>query len=134
MKKLMVFAAAAFAVGGFTALPNADAAAWTKCMACHDFAAQAKVGPGLGKGKGIPGVFGREAGTFPGFRYKFTKYIPAGKAWKWDEEHLRKWMCNSKKAIKEFTGNPKARTSMLPQRVCKPADQDEVIAKLKSVS
>jgi len=136
MKKiLMMSAAAAFVAGTVVATPTiADAAAWSKCKACHNFTPKKKVGPGLGKGNGIPGVFNREAGTFPKFRYKFTKYIKAGSAWNWDEAHLRKWMCNSKNAIKEFTGNDKARTKMPPQKVCDPAKQDEVIAKLKSIS
>lgn len=133
-RTLIISAAAALVAGAVAAAPTAaDAAAWAKCKACHNFASKKKVGPGLGKGDGIPGVFGRKAGTFPGFKYKFTKYIK-GEPWVWDEAHLRKWMCNSKKAIKEFTGDPKAKTKMPPQKVCDPAKQDEVIAKLKSVS
>jgi len=106
---------------------------WKKCVSCHSFDVATKVGPGLGKGDGIAGVFGRKAGASPGFRYKFTKYIK-GDVWTWDEEHLRKWMCNSKKAIKEFTGDASAKTRMPAQRICKPADQDSVLSKLKSVS
>ena len=139
MKKvLMIAAAAAFVLGvsGMSAT-NANAKAWSKCKACHNFTAKKKVGPGWGKGdtgKGTqPGVFGRTAGTSPGFKYKFTKYIK-GDAWKWDEAHLRKWMCNSKDAVKEFTGNPKARTKMPPQKVCDPAKQDAIIAFMKSIS
>ncbi len=127
MKKvLMIAISAAFVLGisGLTAT-DSSAAAWSKCKACHNFTAKKKVGPGLG------GVLGRKAGTSPGFKYKYTKY---GSDWSWDEAHLRKWMCNSKKAIKEFTGNKKARTKMPPQKICDPAKQDEVIAKLKSVS
>jgi len=127
MKKvLMIAASAAFVLGisGLTAT-DSNAAAWSKCKACHNFTAKKKVGPGLG------GVFGRKAGTFPGFKYKYTKY---GSDWSWDEAHLRKWICNSKKAVKEFTGNKKAKTKMPPQKICDPAKQDEVIAKLKSVS
>jgi len=104
-----------------------------KCKACHSLAAKAKVGPGLGKGNGIPGVFNRKAGTFPGFRYKFTKYI-SGSGWNWDEAHLHEWICNSKKALRKFTGNAKARTKMPSQRICDPAKQDAVIAALKSIS
>ncbi|MDQ6960001.1 MAG: cytochrome C [Mariprofundaceae bacterium] len=129
MKKvLMIAASAAFVLGisGLTAT-DSNAKAWSKCKACHNFTAKKKVGPGLA------GVFGRKAGTFPGFKYKYMKYVK-GDAWSWDEAHLRKWMCNSKKAVKEFTGDKKARTKMPPQKICDPAKQDEVIAKLKSVS
>lgn len=105
-----------------------------RCKICHSFVARAEVGPGLGKGHGIPGVFGRKAGTFPDFSYKFTKYIKPGKDWHWDAAHLRKWMCNAHDAVKEFTGDPQARTRMPPQHVCDPARQDAVIAALKSIS
>ncbi|RME81604.1 MAG: cytochrome C, partial [Zetaproteobacteria bacterium] len=111
----------------------AGAAAWQKCKVCHNFNDKAKVGPGLGKGPNAPGVFGRKAGTFPGFRYMFTQYIK-GEPWVWDEAHLRKWMCNAKKAIQEFTGDPNAKTKMPPVKICDKAAQDEVIAKLKEIS
>jgi len=97
---------------------------WKKCTTCHHFTDHAYIGPGL------RAVIGRTAGTRAGFKYKFTKYI-VGDAWTWDEAHLRKWMCNSKKAVKEFTGNPKARTRMPKMKICDAAKQDEVLAKLK---
>jgi len=104
-----------------------------KCTACHSLAAKAKVGPGLGKGDGIPGVFNRKAGTFPDFRYKFTRYIN-GSGWNWDEAHLREWICNSKKALRKFTGDAKAKTKMPSQRICDPAKQNAVIVALRSIS
>lgn len=126
MKKMMItVATAAFVFAGLAITPaTADAAAWKKCTTCHNFTDKAKVGPGLG------GIFGRVAGTRDGFKYKFTKFI-SGEAWTWDEAHLRKWMCNSKKAVKEFTGNPKAKTKMPKMKICDAAKQDEVLAKLK---
>ncbi|MDX8410181.1 MAG: cytochrome C [Mariprofundales bacterium] len=127
MKKvLMMSAAAAFVAGTVVATPTiADAAAWGKCKACHNFTAKKKVGPGLA------GVVGRKAGSVAGFKYKFTKY---GSDWSWDEAHLREWICNSKKAVKKFTGDDHAKTKMPPQKICDPAKQDEVLAKLKSIS
>jgi len=104
-----------------------------KCKACHSLAAKAKVGPGLGKDNGIPGVFNRKAGAFPNFRYKFTKYINSS-GWNWDEAHLREWLCNSKKALRKFTGDAKAKTKMPSQRICDPTKQDAVIAALRSIS
>jgi len=130
MKKILMIAAAITLVLGLNGLTATDSYAkpvWAKCKVCHNFTAKKKVGPGLA------GVVGRKAGTSPKFKYKFMKYMK-GDAWTWDEAHLRKWMCNSKKAVKEFTGNKHAKTKMPPQKVCKPAKQDEVIAKLKSVS
>ncbi len=141
MKKvLMIAAAAAFVLGaGGMSATSANAKAWNKCKACHNVSkAKKKVGPGWAKGDtghGVqPGIFNREAGTSPGFRYKFTKYIKPGKGWHWDEAHLRKWMCNSAKAVKEFTGDPHARTKMPPQHVCDPKKQDAIIAFMKTVS
>ncbi|MDX8406482.1 MAG: cytochrome C [Mariprofundus sp.] len=128
MKKvIMVAATAAFVMGTMALTPvAAQAAAWVKCKACHSFTAKKKVGPGLA------GVFGRKAGIKPGFKYKFTKYV-TGDAWNWDEDHLRQWMCNSKKAVKAFTGDDHAKTKMPPQKICDAAKQDEVLAKLKTL-
>ncbi len=101
--------------------------AWRKCLACHTFSSANRVGPGLA------GVFGRRAGAVAGFQYRFTRYIH-GQAWVWDEAHLRAWMCNSRKAVQEFTGDAHAKTKMPPQHVCDPAAQESVLSKLRSIS
>ena len=122
MKKIVMIAAAAAMIAGFTA-GNAYAGAEAKCKACHDFGSKHKVGPGLA------GVFGRAAGSTD-----FAKYgddLKKG-GWNWDEEHLRKWIENSKKAIKEFSGNDGAKTKMPPQKLTG-AKADEVIAFLKGL-
>jgi len=128
MKKTLILAATtAFIIGANVSLTSmANAAAYSKCKACHNFTAKKKVGPGW------KGLYGRTAGTAPHFKYKFTKYI-SGDAWTWDDEHLRAWMCNSKKAIKAFTNNPKAQTKMPPQKICSAAKQDEIIAFMKTL-
>ena len=100
---------------------------WKRCAVCHNFTHTPKVGPGLA------GIIGRTAGTESNFNYRFTKYIK-GKAWVWDEAHLKKWMCDSKKAIKAFTGDENAQTKMPSQHVCDPADQESVLSKLRSIS
>ncbi|RLL53723.1 cytochrome C [Mariprofundus sp. EBB-1] len=126
MKKLlMVAASAAFVMGTMSLAPmSAQAAAWGKCKGCHNFTEKNKVGPGL------KGVVGRAAGSMEGFKYKPAL---AKGGWNWDEDHLRAWMCNSKKAIKEFSGDDHAKTKMPPQKICDAAKQDEVLAKLKSL-
>jgi len=97
------------------------------CKMCHDFTTgKNKIGPSL------KGVLGRKAGTYPGYKYKFTRYIK-GEPWIWTEEKLRKWDSNSEKAIKEFTGNPKARTLMPPQHRTGGAE-DEIISFIKITS
>ncbi len=129
MKKLlMIVATAAFVLSvNVSSTTTASATAYSKCKACHNFTAKNKVGPGW------KGIINRKAGIAPGFKYKFTKYITDG-GWNWDETHLREWMCNSKKAVKKFTNNPKARTKMPPQHVCDAAKQDKIIAFMKTLN
>ncbi|MBN4061283.1 MAG: cytochrome C [Proteobacteria bacterium] len=107
-KTLMVAAVAAFMMSGFVAT-EAVAGPEGKCKACHNFTMKDKVGPHL------KGVFGREAGK-SGFK-KHSKALKNAN-WTWNEENLLKWVCNSKNAIKELTGDPKARTKMPPQKMC----------------
>jgi len=96
-----------------------------RCKACHTFGTQHRMGPGL------KGVFGRKAASAPGYRYTYAQFIN-GEPWVWDEEHLRAFITNPTAAVREFTGNPAARSKMPPQRLS-PADLDKVIAFLKSL-
>ncbi len=108
-------------------LVPAEAGSGVSCKMCHDFTTgKNKIGPSL------KGILGRKAGTYPGYKYKFTKYIK-GEPWVWTEEKLRKWDNNSEKAIKEFTGNPKARTLMPPQHRTG-GSEDEIISFIKITS
>jgi cytochrome c len=127
MKKLLLVAAsAAFVMGTMSLAPmSAQAAAWGKCKACHNFTAKKKVGPGL------KGVAGRHVGIMP--KMKYSKALKNGD-WTWTDENLRAWICNSKKAVKALTGDDHAKTKMPPQKICDPAKQDEVLAKLHSIS
>ena len=122
-KTLMIAAASAFLLSGF-AVTEAVAGKEKKCKSCHNFDSSHKVGPGLA------GIVGKAAGSTDFAKY--SKDLKAG-GWNWDEEHLRAWMCKSKDAIKEFSGNPKAKTKMANQKVCKAKHQDEVIAFLKGL-
>jgi len=117
---MTIAAIALLATVGITGTSHAGAE--QKCATCHNFDSSNKVGPGLG------GIIGRPAGKLEGF-----KYGPglSDANWNWDEAKLREWMCNSKDAVKKFTGDDKAKTKMPPQKVCDPAAQNEVLAKLK---
>ncbi len=97
------------------------------CKTCHDFTTgENRIGPSL------KGILGRKAGTYPGYKYRFTKYIK-GEPWVWTEEKIRKWDNDSEKAIKEFTGNPDAKTLMPPQHRTGSAE-DEIISFIKITS
>ena len=95
-----------------------------KCKACHNFDARKKVGPGLA------GIFVRKAGVMPDMKYSAS--LAAG-GWSWDAEHLAAWVCDSKKAIKTFSGNAGAKTKMGRQRICDPGKQADLIAYLKTL-
>ncbi len=124
-KTLLIAATAAFMMTGFMAT-QAVAGPEGKCKTCHNFTAKKKVGPGL------KGVVGRPVASMEGFKYSKSLKANAGK-WNWDEDHLRKWMCSSKNAVKEFTGDEHAKTKMPPQKVCDKEKQDKIIAFLKGL-
>ena len=104
------------------ATSNAYAGPEKRCLSCHSFGDKNNMGPGL------KGVFGRKAGTHPGFEYSGLK----GADWVWDEEHLRKWIYDAPTSIKEFTGNDKAKTKM-PRYKYKGEKADKVIEFLKTL-
>ena len=125
MKKTLLIATTAALLVVVSAPVAAQAGAESSCKSCHSFSDKNKMGPGL------KGVFGSKAGTHADYKYKFTKYIK-GEPWVWDEEHLRAWLLDSKKAVKTFTGNQKAKTKMAAQHV-KGKKADEIIAFLKDL-
>lgn len=95
-----------------------------KCQACHNFNDRRKVGPGLA------GIFGRKAGTMRDMRY--SDALARG-GWSWDEAHLAAWLCDSRAAVKTFSGDAAAKTKMPAQRICDAKDQADLIAFLKTL-
>ncbi len=96
---------------------NVSAGIEAKCKACHDFGTANKVGPGL------KNLMGKKAGST-----SFSKYSKSLKNadWIWDDANMRLWLGDGKKAIKELTGDPKAKTTM-PSMKLKGAKLDEIM-------
>ena len=111
MKKTIFGIAALALVMGSLGISEAVAGPESKCKACHTFnqGGKHKTGPNLF------GVMGRKAGSTD-FK-KYSKSLKNG-AWVWDEENMKAWVCDSKKAIKELSGDPHARTKMGKQKKC----------------
>ena len=117
---LLLISAAAFSVAGSAAASAQDIAAGEKtfnvCRACHEIGADAKnsIGPVL------TGVFGRKAGTFPGYAYSDAN---RNSGLTWDEATLT-----------EYLKNPRAKvpgTKMIFAGLRKDDDIANVVAFLK---
>jgi len=119
---LKTVAIAAITASAFAGM-NANAGIEAKCKACHDFGTANKVGPGL------KGIMGHKAGATSFGKY--SKSLKNG-GWVWDEAKMRLWLYDSKKAIKELTGDPKAKTTMPPMKL-KGEKLDHVIEFLKGL-
>lgn len=79
------------------------------CAKCHGAIAERHLGGGGGgllvyvvappTGPNLTGVFGRPAGTFPGFRYS-NAFRKAAPGLVWDESTLDRWLTDSQAMIR----------------------------------
>jgi len=125
MKKtiFVISSIALLAAGAFAT--EALAGPESKCKACHSFnqGGKHKVGPNLFA------IVGSKAGSTD-----FKKYGKSLKNanWVWDEKNLKAWVCDSKQAIKDLTGDDHANTKMGKQKKCG-ADAEAVVTFLKTL-
>lgn len=93
-----------------------------KCRACHDVGPDAKnkLGPVLN------GLFGRKAGTIPGFAYSDANHKAGEAGWVWSEETLTRYLENPREAM---PGNKMAFAGLRDEQ-----DRRDLIAYLKTFS
>ena len=89
----------------------------TSCGTCH--IVDPKGGPR--QGPNLAGVYGRKAGTYPGFKYSAAL---ANAGFAWDENSLDQWIANAQK----FRPG-----SVMPYHQADPAKRKLVILYLKSL-
>jgi cytochrome c2 len=93
-----------------------------KCRACHD------VGPNAKNKNGpvLNDLFGRQAGTVPGFAYSPANHKAGEAGWVWSEETLLQYLENPKEAM---PGNIMAFAGLRDEQ-----DRRDLIAYLKTFS
>lgn len=117
-------------VGFSTPSPAADIAAgkrfFSKCVACHVVAPNVhKVGPSLS------GLFGRRAATAAGYkRYSKSLMTAGARGLVWNEDMFLQYLHNPNQFLRDYLGDPKARSSMTFPGIRKQNDRENILAYL----
>ncbi|PTV95436.1 cytochrome c [Rhodobacter aestuarii] len=134
--KISLYATLAALALATPALAEGDVAAgekeFTKCKTCHSITAPdgtdivkgGKIGPNL------YGVIGRQAGTYPDFKYKDSIVALGESGFVWTEEEIATYMTDPTKFLKEKLDDKKAKSGMTHKQSKK---QEDIVAYLASV-
>ena len=79
-------------------------------------------------------MFGRKAGTAPGFKFSEDMIAAGEKGLVWNDETFLAYMEKPKKYIGSFIGKNKARTRMSFNGLRKKKDRDNLLAYLKEAT
>ncbi len=113
--------------------PAAGEKVFNKCKACHSIVAPdgtaiqkgGKVGPNL------YGVVGRQAGTYPDFKYGASMVQAGEKGLVWDEAQIAEYVQDPSKFLKAYLDDPAAKGKMIFRLT---SGMEDVAAYLQSVA
>lgn len=102
---------------------------YSKCKACHTLTGKHTIGPSL------KGVFGRKAGTAPGYK-KYSKDLKeaGAKGLVWDEASMDAFVHKPKKYIGEQLGKKKGKIKMAFSGLKKDKQRADLVAYLKEAT
>ncbi len=105
------------------------ATAFQACASCH------QVGPDARNAFGpvLNGIIGREAGSYPGYRYSDSLAKAKDKGLVWDEQHLFEWLEGPSAFLQDYLGDTGANSKM-PIEFEDAQTRNDVIAYLRSQS
>lgn len=120
MKRVLASLAVLASVAAGPALAAGDAAkgeaAFKQCQTCHTVAdADGKVlaGKGAKTGPNLFGVFGRQAGTYEGFKYGDSMVAAGAAGLIWDEATFTAYVQDPAAFLKERLGDKSAKAKMM---------------------
>jgi cytochrome c len=129
---LATAAAPAFAAGDATK----GEAVFKQCQTCHTVAdkdGKVLAGKGAKIGPNLYGVFGRQAGTYEGFKYGDSMVAAGTGGLMWDEAHFVEYVQNPAAFLKKIDNNPAA-VAKMAFKVKDAATAEDVYAYLSQFS